>query len=561
VIRGSALPNQFKLDVVLCWHMHQPWYLCDGVFTQPWAYLHGLKSYADMAAHLESAPYARAVINFVPTLLEQLDRYHTEVHSHLATGSALNDPLLAALAAASLPADPARRRRLVEACLRVNETRGLGRYPPFERLVAIARQAGTDSGVWLNDRFLADLVTWYHLTWFGEHAHRGNPDVAALVAQGRDFGFADRRRLLGCIGRELAGLIPRYRALADSGRIELSVSPWAHPILPLLLDLGAGGEAVPGLSAPSPACYPGGAERAAWHLEQAIAAFRHHFGREPGGCWPSEGALSEAALTAIARAGFDWTASSGQVLHNSLGRGQAGADCRHRAYRVDATGLNCFFRDDGLSDLIGFTYQHWPPGEAVRDLIGHLERIADHCNCPDMITSIIMDGENPWEHYPRNGFDFLAELYRALADHPRLRLTTFADYLARSDIRPARAPRLVAGSWVQGNLTTWVGNPARNRAWELLTAAKQVYDRQPAAARGADGPLARQLGLCEGSDWFWWLEEHHAAAAVAAFESLFRSHLRELYRLMDEAAPADLQRPLLGGTAAGPAPTMRRSGR
>jgi alpha-amylase/alpha-mannosidase (GH57 family) len=552
--------TQHQLDVVVCWHMHQPWYLRDGVFTQPWVYLHGLKSYADMAAHLETVPGARAVVNFVPTLLEQLDRYQANIRDHLESGAALVDPLLAALATEALPDDPARRQALVHACLRVNEAQVLGRFPPYQRLARLAREAGDAGGAWLSDRCLADLVTWFHLAWFGEHAHRENAEIAALVDRGRDFGIDHRRRLLHAIGRELAGLIPRYRALAENGRVELSVSPWGHPILPLLLDLHAGREALPDLDAPSAGCYPGGEERADWHLRRAIEAFRHYFDREPAGCWPSEGALSEPAAAAIARAGFRWTASGGRVLHNSLARSERRADCHHRAFRVDGTDLCCFFRDDGLSDLIGFTYQHWAADDAVADLIRHLENVADHCDGPDMIASIIMDGENAWEHYPQNGFDFLQALYRALADHPRLRLTTFSDYLARPDVEPDTAPTLVAGSWVHGTLTTWVGHSAKNRAWDLLAAAKHAYDRRPEAERAADSDLTRELGLSEGSDWFWWLDGHHAAETVAAFEGLYRSHLRALYRLMQEPVPDDLDQPLLEGTAGGDAPTMQPAG-
>jgi alpha-amylase/alpha-mannosidase (GH57 family) len=545
------------IDVVLCWHMHQPWYLRDGTFTQPWVYLHGLKSYSDMAAHLETVQGARAVVNFVPTLLEQLVLYSTNIAAHLAVGAPLADPLLAALVADPLPGEPEARQKLVKACLMVNERHVLGRHAPYARLAELARAAGPDAGRYLGDRFLADLIGWFHIGWFGEHRLRASPDLQALVARGGDFSVEDRRTLLFLIGRELNGLIPRYRALAESGRVELSVSPWAHPILPLLVDFATGREALPELTLPAADRYPGGEARVRWQLEQGIGAFRDHFGFAPSGCWPSEGAVSDAAVAAIGAAGFRWLASGGQVLNNSLAETRAAPDCRHRFYRVGGSGPACFFRDDGLSDLIGFSYQHWNAGDAVDNLIGHIENIAAHCDCPDAVVAIVMDGENAWEHYPANGFDFLQTLYRRLADHPGIRLTTFSEHLDRQDVRPVELSALTAGSWVHGTLATWIGNAPKNRAWELLVAAKGAWDRRIAEGFEPDAAALRELALCEGSDWFWWLDEFNEAETVGRFEGLFRTHLRALYRILGISAPAALEESLVIGSVAGAVPVMR----
>lgn len=551
------MTTQHKLDVVLCWHMHQPWYLSDGEFVQPWVYLHGLKSYADMAGHLASVPGARAVVNFAPTLLEQIDLYVRNIDDHLQRGAALTDPLLAALVAPSLPQEPGARRSLIDTCLMTGAPHVLERFPGYARLAALAGRNGGDNAAYLSDQFIADLLVWFHLTWFGEFSQRNEPALTSLAAKGKHYTFADRRALLTQIGRELGRLLPRYRALAEDDRVELSVSPWAHPIVPLLLDFGSGRDALPHLALPDSETYPGGEERARWHLQRARAAFEACFGRAPAGCWPSEGAVSAPTLRLLEAAGFRWCASGGAVLGNSLSRAHTRVDCQHRPFRVDDGNIRCFFRDDGLSDLLGFVYKDWHADDAVDNLIGHLENIASHCDCADMMTSIIMDGENAWEHYPSNGFDFLQTLYHRLAEHPRLRLTTFSEYLARPEVRPAALPSLVAGSWVHGTLSTWIGNRPRNRAWELLVAAKQRFDAQPAEARAADGALSRELALCEGSDWFWWLDETHQATTVARFDTLFRSHLKSLYRRMDEPVPPGLSVSLVTGTEHGSAPTMR----
>jgi alpha-amylase/alpha-mannosidase (GH57 family) len=552
------LASQRTLDVILCWHMHQPWYLRDGTFAQPWVYLHGLRSYADMAAHLENVPGARAVVNFVPTLLDQIDCYAVNIRDHLTSGTTLMDPLLRALADAPA-ADHAARARLIDACLMVNERRVLARYAPYRRLAELVRHAGEDRGRYLGDGFLADLVTWFHLAWFGEHRLRGSAELQALMARGSGYTPEDRGTLLALIGRELEGLLPRYRALAAAGRIELAVSPWAHPILPLLFDFGSARDALPALELPAVAGYPGGADRARAQLADGIAGFAAHFGFAPAGCWPSEGAVSEAALAAIGDAGFAWTASGGQVLANSLARTGTSLPCRHLTFRVRGAGPACFFRDDGLSDLIGFSYQHWDAADAVRDLVSHLENIAARCDRDDAVVPIVMDGENAWEHYPNNGFEFLRGLYETLAGHPTIRLTTFSEHLARGDVRAIALPALTAGSWVHGTLATWIGNAAKNRAWELLAAAKAAYDRRIADGVDRAGPATRELALCEGSDWFWWLDEHNEAATVARFDGLFREHLKALYRALDETPPANLERSLVTGAADGAAPVMRRA--
>lgn len=554
---SSAHAHHRPIDVVLCWHMHQPWYLRDGTFTQPWVYLHGIKSYADMAAHLETVQGARAVVNFVPTLLDQLELYGTNIAAHLAVGAPLADPLLAALAADPLPGEPEVRQQLVRSCLMVNERHVLARHARFARLAEIARTVGAEGGRYLSDRFLADLLTWFHLAWFGEHRLRESEVLKALVERGGDFDLEDRRALLFLVGRELNGLVPRYRALAAAGRVELSVSPWAHPILPLLLDLQAGRDALPQLPLPGEAVYPGGEERVRWHLEHAIAAFRGHFGFEPAGCWPSEGAICEASVQAIGGAGFRWIASGGQVLSNSLERAGTAVPCRHRPFRLAGEGPFCFFRDDGLSDLIGFSYQHWQAADAVANLVGHIRAIAGHCDRPDALVAIVMDGENAWEHYAGNGYEFLQSLYRALAAQPDIRLTTFSEHVARADVQAERLPTLVAGSWVHGTLATWIGNAAKNRAWELLCAAKAAWDWRVADGWRPDAAAERELALCEGSDWFWWLDDFNQAETVARFEGLFRSHLRALYRMLGLEVPAELAESLAQGSADGAVPVMR----
>src|SRR5579863_1827164 len=125
-----------RLPVVLLWHMHQPQYrdALSGEYVLPWAYLHAIKDYTDMAAHLEHNPAARAVVNFTPVLLEQLDELAQRVRRHLDDGTDLPDSVLRLLGPDPVPEDPATRLGLLKACLRAQRKNLVERFPPFQAL-------------------------------------------------------------------------------------------------------------------------------------------------------------------------------------------------------------------------------------------------------------------------------------------------------------------------------------------------------------------------------------------------------------------------------------------
>ncbi|MCB1760165.1 MAG: glycoside hydrolase [Gammaproteobacteria bacterium] len=537
-----------KLKVVLCWHMHQPDYRGpeQGDYQLPWVYLHATKDYADMISHIEQNPDARAVVNFAPVLLEQLEDYARQIENWLAQGELIRDPLLAALAGPGLPQDAAARGELIRSCQRANEQHLIERFAPFSRLVEIARavEQHEESLLYLNDQFLADLLVWYHIAWMGEYARSNDLRIESLEKKGTGYNSDDRRALVAAIGDLISGLVDRYGKMAREGRIELSVTPYAHPIVPLLLDLHSAREAMPEITMPDVTSYPGGEPRARWHIRRGIEVFRKHFGFTPKGCWPSEGGVSSETLRLLEEEGFLWAASGQQVLHNSLSAFGGGEPLPenwvHQPYRLEESRLCSFFRDDGLSDLIGFTYADWHADDAVSNLVQHLETIGEATgNQPNRVVSIIMDGENAWEYYPRNGSFFLKALYEKLASHPKLELTTFSECIDYKSDVPSLS-ELVAGSWVYGTFSTWIGDPDKNRAWEMLVEAKQAYDKVLASAKlSSDEREAAtlQLAHCEGSDWFWWFGDYNPGDTVSDFERLFRLQLTYLYQLIKVQPP------------------------
>ena len=545
-----------KATVVLCWHMHQPCYQDQrtGDFLFPWTYLHAIKDYADMAAHLEAHPDARAVVNFAPVLLEQIEAYLIQIERWRSGHGEIQDEILGALASETLPAPGTPGfLGLMDKCLRANHERIIKRFAPYTKLASFAEsyRSRPEIQIYISEQYLADLLVWYHIGWLGETIRRTHTFVLSLQEKGRAFTFDDRKALVELIFETLSGIGPRYRRLADRGQIELAVSPYSHPILPLLISLESAREALPELVLPDSRLYPGGEFRAHWQLTQALRVFYRFFRRQPVGCWASEGALSQAALALLSEQGFKWTASGDSVLANSA---QAAAQGHregkdgevipgriHTPYRFGGDDITVFFRDDGLSDRIGFSYSDWHAEDAVSDLIVNMETIAKHSPSSEpCVISIIMDGENAWEYYPENGYHFLDELYRRLEAHPYLRLSTYSQVLAESDPSVTVLPRLTAGSWIYGTFSTWIGDPDKNRAWDWLCEAKHHYDSVLGGSELSEEQkeiASRQLAYCEGSDWYWWFGDYNPPQIVHDFEFLFRRHLVNLYSAIKLPAP------------------------
>ncbi len=562
------------LDLVLCWHFHQPDYrdYATGEYRLPWTYLHAIKDYSDMAAHLEAHPLMRVTCNFVPVLLDQLEDYTSQFKANSP-----RDPLLALLIEPELAhITQAQRDLILEYCFRCNHVTMVRPYTAYHQLAELfqlAERQGSDALNYLSGQYLADLVTWYHLAWMGETVRRRYSWLLDLMKKGRGFTLADRRSVYQLIGEVMTDLIPRYRKLTASGQVEISSTPHYHPIAPVLMDFAAAREAWPQCELPVEPVYPGGEVRVRRHLDSALVSHKARFGAAPQGIWPAEGGISTALLGVFDEAGLAWTASGEAVLSNSLHAAKvADADqrqLRYRPYRVAAHQTLCFFRDDKLSDMIGFEYSKWHANDAVKHFVAELEAILHQTPEHETpVVSVILDGENAWEYYPYNGYFFLDELYTALENHPDIHPHSFASYLAERVRHPHAAqigelPRLVAGSWVYGTFSTWIGVPEKNRAWDLLARAKQQYDLIMASDKlsAAEKTAAEaQLCDCESSDWFWWFGGYNPRHSVESFDRLYRANLVQLYHLLKLPVPEALSVPIShGGNEAEAGGTMRRA--
>ena len=556
------------------WHMHQPDYrhYDTRVFEMPWVYLHAIKDYTDMACHLETHPQIKAVVNFVPILLDQIEDYVEQFSS-----GQIRDPLLRLLATPDLgKISDADREHILTNCFKGNHNTMLKPYPAYERLHDLyetLQKKGAGELIYFSEQYFADLLVWYHLAWTGESVRRQNETVMQLMAKCERFSHAERIQLFNLIGELIRALIPRYRKLAERGQIELSATPHYHPLSPLLMDFTAARDSIPKAALPVNTQYPGGRTRVAFHLESALESHAKRFAAKPTGIWPAEGAISPAFIQILAESGCQWCASGEGVLANSLRKSYPDTALPdrnrylYRPYRMqELDNTACFFRDDQLSDLIGFEYAKWFGRDAAEHFIHSIEQIAHHALAEENpVVSVILDGENAWEYYPYNGFYFLDDLYSLLENHNDIHTTTYRDYIASPEYADhvVSLPVLTAGSWVYGTFSTWIGDPEKNHAWDLLCAAKQSYDLVIQSDRLTDEEKAEaclQLASCESSDWFWWFGDYNQADTVVRFDQLYRDNLENLYRLLKLPVPATINEPISKGDEhAAEGGTMRRS--
>jgi alpha-amylase/alpha-mannosidase (GH57 family) len=427
-----------------------------------------------------------------------------------------------------------------------NPSRMIHRYPRYSELFK-AWEAQKHGGGWkgiFSTQDFRDLQILSQLAWFDEERQERDGPVRGLIEKGRDFTLDDQI-LMGRKQLDLLGcVVPEYKKLAGTGQIEISTTPFYHPILPLLCDSDIAAVSHPQVPLPTRFQYPGDARH---HLERARDYITQTFGVAPVGLWPSEGSVSDQAFEIASDVGFRWAATDNGVLDRTLGQ-HAGLDGMYRTWRWQQKGrsMGLIFRDHLLSDLVGFVYSGMHPADAAQDL---LRRIRDNCqgiisSGRDALVPIILDGENAWEYYEKNGRPFFRELYGRISDDPQIECVTVSE--AFKHVEPATLDHIFPGSWINANFDVWIGAEEDNRAWELLLAARKTYDEHAEKMSDDRRRLAyEELLIAEGSDWCWWYGPEHDTANRVEFDELYRAHLANVYAALDLTAPEALSRPII----------------
>jgi alpha-amylase/alpha-mannosidase (GH57 family) len=515
--------------LAILWHMHQPYYedLATGEHILPWVRLHAIKDYWGMAAMLEEFPRVRVTFNLVPSLIKQVQAFaeNRAQDRHLALGLK---------PAADLT--PEEARWMVANGFHAPYGRMIGPYPRYAELHAQRTEHRMFS-----ESDLRDLQVWHKLAWMDPDLLATDRRLGELVAKGAAYTEADKLLLRRIELELLARVLPAYREASARGQVELSTSPFYHPILPLLCDSDAHQRAHPGAAKPRQRFRR--PEDARLQIERAIALHETTFGSRPSGMWPSEGSVSDEAVSLIAQAGFNWIATDEDILARSLNVPiRERPDLLYRPYRVGDAGPVVLFRDHGMSDRIGFHYQSWDPAAAAQDFLHHVreagQRFAAATGGEVATVPVILDGENAWEYYDGGGRPFLRALYRALSDASDIQTVTMAEAAAGP---AAPLPSIFPGSWINGDFYIWIGHRDDHRAWDQLSDARTVFDDRASLVPESDRDRAlEELLIAEGSDWFWWYGDDHSSDHDAEFDDLFRRHLRNAYMALGVPVPEAL---------------------
>jgi len=481
--------------------------------------LHGVKDYLDMVQKLSSFPVIHQTFNIVPSLMEQVEGY---------SDRSLKDRYLDLSYKPAAELTQQDKEFILVNFFSINVERVIATHPRYyELFFKRSRRATFDTQDFL------DLQVWFNLAWIDPSFRAKIPELKAIVAKGRFYSEEEKRVVLGKQTEILEAILPVYKKTLESGQLELSVTPYYHPILPLLYDTNVAKEANPKSALPKVRFhYP---EDSKSQIDQAVNYFTDKFGARPLGMWPSEEGVSEHILPFIIESGIKWIVTDEAILFKSLKRKKRDSALLYQPHLLEREGgsLNIIFRDRNLSDLIGFTYHKMSAKDAVDDFMKHLDNIEAAFKGKDILVTIAMDGENAWEYYLNDGHDFLDLLYKRLSEAGNIKTTTVTEYLNKFPAE-LKIKRLAAGSWINGEFGKWIGNPQKRRAWEYLAKARKELE-------GVDSELAwKQMYICEGSDWFWWYGED----PDGSFDVLFRKHLTNFYNIIGKDPPEYLNNPI-----------------
>ena len=546
------------LYVNLTWHQHQPMYYknAEGVYTRPWVRVHATKDYLDMAETVAAHEGMRATFNITPSLIRQLDDYANNGAKDLYW-------VLAEVPAAELTTE--QKTFILQRFFDANWDHIIAVHPRYKELLDL--RAGTDDKAiskaleTFTEQDFRDLQIWFNLAWV-DPDYLAKAPFKALVDKGQAFAEEDKTILFDGILDLIRQVIPYHKQLQDEGVIEVTTTPYAHPILPLIYNSDLALVGNPKAIMPDETfSYPQDAE---YHLVKSVQMYEEHFGRPVRGLWPGEGAVAQDIVNLVSDAGYTFMQTGEPVLAKSLGmegfkrdgsEKVTEPDLLYRPYYVEGTNgkpVAVFFRDWNISDKIGFTYSGMAGKDAAADLVGRLEAIqADFVSAnttsPHIVT-IVVDGENAWENYDNDGKEFLNSLYELLSTSKDLQPITPSEYLK---LYPEQneLPDLFPGAWFSANYDTWIGETEEAMAWNLLKQVRVNLEAYENGSKTIDPAALAEafdyMYLAEGSDWFWWYGTDQDSGQDSYFDEGFRALLKSVYLSLGEEVPSALDVPLI----------------
>lgn len=500
--------------------MHQPDYRdSDGVMKMPWVFLHAIKDYYDMPWMLAQFPTLKATFNLTPSLIEQLKLYANPLRY---------DYFLQLWSKPPSELSFIQREWVIKICKSSNYETMIKPIKQYDMLYHLSTYS---------DEQLNDLEMQFLLAWCGNYLRANNEVVQKMLHKSSAYSLDDKSLLLEVLGTFVGEILPYYKSLLQKGVIAVATTPYFHPILPLLIDIDNVQKA--NIHTKPPKNKLSFKSDAIEHVKRAVALYKETFDADPVGFWPAEGAVDEESVVIYKNEGIKWIATDEAILFKSLEN-----KSRENLYKLyNHNGLFIGFRDHAISDLLGFDYRFKPANEAVQHFIETIQLLRKENE--EKTLFIILDGENAWEYYPQNGYPFFMQLYEKLSNLSWCRTVTI-DELLSDEAVPLGS--LSTGSWIGGDFSTWSGHVEKNRAWELLFQTRRDVDNYIYEIDAQNAKLIKNHFLAaQCSDWFWWYGEDHFTEFGLEFDTLFRKHLINIYKILEMQPPSDLFEPIIEG--------------
>ena len=520
-----------KLYISFLWHFHQPFYkdFSKDTYLLPWVRLHLIKNY-HMMGKLVDREDVRVTFNFTPCLVEQMVDY---------INKDADDPFVNLSLKSPTSLNEEEKIFILKNFFNVNLDKVIKKNPRyselfFKRGYSFDKEKNYEAIKSFSDQDFLDLQVLFNLSWISEISLREDEELKRLKDKGEKFAEKEKLSLLKKQESLIKESIPMFKELYRNGKVEISTSPYSHPIMPLIINTDIAKRCQ---NTPLPSPPFSRPEDLNLQLKEGKEFIERTFETEVSGLWPSEGAVSCEIVPLITKQGFRWFATDEIILYKS--KKITKRRDLYKPYRLGK--VNVIFRDHVLSDLIGFTYSSMKTEEAVNDFMSRVRYIRDNLS-EDGTLFIILDGENAWEFYPGSGIDFLSNIYRNLKKEEGIELTTVLE--AVSKVKSEELETIATGSWIEGNFRVWIGEEEDNISWKYL---KHVRDDFEEFTQEAKKKAKKAMFAAEGSDWNWWYGNEHQKATHFEFDHLYRRHLMSVYEINSKKPPDFLFNSILRG--------------
>lgn len=529
----TGLVNK-TLKLAFLWHMHQPYYKDDKEDTtlMPWVFLHAIKDYYDLPWYGSKFKNLKATYNLVPSLISQILSYI----NHTA-----NDKLLETLKIDVSNLTKNDIEYLQSYLFLSNEHNMIKPFKRYYELYLRYKVHNTISDFSSNE--LIDLEVLFLLSWCGNYLRQNNYTVQKLLEKKQYFTQEDKHELLNELILFLPTILDFYKELDKDGKITLCTTPYYHPITPLLFDTKSAQEAKPNVTLPNITC--DFQEFGVKNTQYAIEYFEKLFGKKPSGFWPAEGSVNFQTAELFAQNNLQWFCTDEEILYKTLNNNTKLNIYKNYNLSTSNGDIQVRFRDHHLSDAIGFDYSQKDPKNAAIEFVQHLKNIYDNCNFSPLVN-IILDGENAWEFFPNNGWEFFNELYTLFEKTPWLQTVTMDEITNNNEITTVNISKLATGSWINGNFDIWIGSGEKNKAWELLDITQQEFNKVKDTLDPQTLELIEnEFMIALGSDWFWWYGDDHFTIQAKEFDELFRKHLINIFQYLNVDIPQKILTPII----------------